>query len=113
MAVKHEVFEGIAVVTIDGELADEAVAEAREAVVARVERDGLRQIVVDLSACTSIASTGLECLLHAASLCEDRRGRLKLAGCEAYLLKILAITRLRSRFECSDNLETALRSLRV
>ena len=113
MAVKQEVFEGIGVVSIDGDFADDAVVEAREAVVSQIEGAGLRRIVVDLSACTSVASTGLECLLHASSLCEDRRGRLKLAGCEAYLLKILAMTRLRSRFECSDDLESALRSLRV
>ena len=113
MSVKREIYDGVGVVGVEGELADEAAAEAREAVRDHLERRQVRDVVLDLTHCTAVASAGLEALLWAKLRCEEYGGRLKLAGCDEFLLKVLEMTRLRHRFECGDTLESALKSMRV
>lgn len=113
MTVKSEVYDGIAVVAVEGELSDEVAALTREAVCEFVDHRRLADVVIDLTACTEVASSGLEALLWAKSRCEQCYGRFKLAGGGEFVLKILEMTRLRHRFECCDSVESALKLMRV
>ncbi len=113
VAVLTEVYDGIAVIGIDGELADEQATRLRKAVTDTIESRRLADIVIDLSACVGVGSDGLEALLFAKSRCDALYGRLRLALRDPNLLAILDMTRLRPRFDCSETPELAMRSLRA
>ncbi len=113
MAVSSEVYDGVAVVGVEGELADEQATGMRDAFAQLVDSRKLSDYVIDLTACTGVASDGLEAMLWAKSRCEELYGRLKLAVSDPTLMKVLEMTRLRRRFECCDSLETALKLMRA
>ena len=111
-AVKSEVYDGVAVVTVEGDLADEPARDLLTAVAEVFDARRLRDVVIDLTACGGVASDGLEALLSGKARAEEVRGRLKLAACPEHVLKVLEITRLRPRFECCDAVEQALKLIR-
>jgi anti-anti-sigma factor len=111
-AVKSEAFGGIALVTIEGTLADEACTDLRTGINRMIDGKKLRDLVIDLSGCETLSSDGLESLLAARARCEEIYGRLKLAGLDDNLRDILRLTRLDHRFECCNDAETAMRLMR-
>ena len=113
MSVKSESYDGVAVISVEGDLSEADAAAAREAAQQAIDGRRLRDVVFDLSACGSLDSDGLEALLFVKGRCEQRYGRLKLAGCDAAVLTILEMTRLRQRFECCDTAEQALKLMRA
>ena len=112
-AVKSEVYDGVAVVSVEGDLTHEAAQQAASAGRAAFDRRRLADLVVDLSACTGVGGDGLEALLGVKSRCEEAGGRLKLAGADGAILKVLEMTRLRHRFDCCGDAEQALKLLRA
>ena len=112
MAVNTEIYDGIALISVDGDLADEQATRLRKAVADTIESRHLAEFVIDLSACVGVDSEGLESLLFAKSRCDALYGRLRLALSDPNVLAILDITRLRPRFDCSDTPEAAMKSLR-
>ncbi|HET6251520.1 MAG TPA: STAS domain-containing protein [Tepidisphaeraceae bacterium] len=96
------------VISVKGDLlAAEALA------ISQVVANGASQpnIVIDFDACRFFASVGLEALLGALRACEERGGRLMLAGLDKNCRKILEITRLEHRFECHPEVASALKVL--
>src|SRR5437763_2603246 len=114
MAIKCDEYGNVCVVTIDGDLAGDAPAVVRRAADERID-DEPKPIVdfgVDLEKTGFIDSDGLETLLWLKRRCEDRLGRVKLAGADATCQKILEMTRLAHRFECHPDLPAALKAMR-
>ena len=66
--------------------------------------------VVDFESSRFIGSEGLEALLAARRRCEERRGRIILAGLDDNLKKIFQITRLDRQFESHPDATTALKA---
>jgi anti-anti-sigma factor len=100
------------VLKVEGDFAGDVPQQA----VALIDRQcaGARplQIVADMSACPYLDSQGLETLLSIKRRCEESTGKLMLAGVDANCRKILELTRLESRFERKDDLESAFKAMR-
>jgi len=80
----------------------EAVAEALEA--------GARNILADLSAVSTIDSSGIGELVSAYTSVSNRGGKLKLVNLPPKVTDILQITQLISVFEVHDSLAEAIDS---
>lgn len=113
MPVKYDEFDGVGVLTIGTDMESDQASAAMTAVHASIEDKGVVDLVVDLTGCSFINSEGLEMLLDAKRRCEESFGRFGLAACDEGVMKILDITRLRSRFEVSGTVEDAMRRMRA
>lgn len=107
MPVECDEFNGVSVITVRGDLAADEAAAVRAVLSARASRPN---IVVDLEACRFLTSVGLEALLEALRTCENRGGRVMLAGPDDNCRKILELARLDHRFECHRGLAAALKA---
>jgi anti-anti-sigma factor len=98
--------------SIDGDLAGEAIAQARAMFEERVEVRHILDFVLDFEKAGFIDSEGLELLLLMKERCEEMFGHVKLANLDENLKKILEMTRLGQRFECHADLAMALKTMR-
>ena len=112
MPIKCEEYNGVCVLSVDGDLTDENSAAVRRIADERAGPDQANQFVVDLQKASFIDSEGLESLLLLKRRSEAEQGRVKLAGTSLHCEKILEITRLAHRFECHVDLATALKTMR-
>ena len=112
MPVHCDEYNQVCVMSIDGDLAGEACAQARKDAEQRVEQRHLVDFVVDLEKCGFIDSEGLETLLWLKRRAEELFGQIKLVHLDENCRKILEITRLDQRFECQKDLATALKMMR-
>ena len=67
--------------------------------------------VIDLDRCRYMTSEGLEALLVLLHQCEAQGKSLKLAGVGTNCKEILHVTRLDRRFECCDDVASALKTI--
>ena len=112
MPIANQDYEKVCVLTVTGDFSGDEPPLAM-----RLVSDGIadRQIVdyvMNFSECPFIDSHGLEALLWIKRRCEELFGRVKLIGLDENLRKILEMTRLEPRFECSRDLATALKTMR-
>jgi anti-anti-sigma factor len=111
--IQCDEYDRVAVLSVEGDFDAEQLGLAREAVRAMLDDRQVVDFVADLSRCPFISSEGLELLLWLKRRAEEMFGRVKLAGCDESVLKILEMTRLRSRFECIPSVEAAVRQMRT
>lgn len=78
--------------------ADTLKAQLKEACRIRIEQ-GVRGIVVDLSAVSVMDSCGLSVLIGLRKLVDERQGRLVLCGASPIIQRLLVITRLDRVFD--------------
>jgi anti-anti-sigma factor len=71
---------------------------------------GIALVVLDLSAVAIVPSITLGLLVQTLNKCNERRQRLKLAGVQPQIRKVLALTRLDELFELADSVESAVES---
>lgn len=105
-------YDQISVVSLKGELTAEEVQRFRQAALDRMERDRIRDFVLDCADLEFVDSQGLEALLWLQEQCAQRLGQVRLAACRDNVLTILQITRLISRFDLHPDAPAALKSLR-
>ena len=72
---------------------------------------GRVKVVVDLSGCDWINSTGLGRLIHHSTTFKKNNGELKLANLTEKIDKIITITRLTEVFDVVDTVEAAVAKL--
>jgi anti-anti-sigma factor len=94
----------VSLLTIDGDLAGDAVLEAGR----RLHGPVTGNVVVDLGGCRFIDSAGLELLCRTRRRCEAAGRRFELARVGASCRQILDLTRLAGRFDCHADLGRAL-----
>jgi anti-anti-sigma factor len=99
-------YNGVNVISVQGDLAGAEAVAVRHAI--EHKSDG-NACVIDLERCHFFASEGIETLLAALRGCEARGARLKLAGLDDNCRTILTVTRLDHRFECCNDLASALK----
>ncbi len=80
MGIRCDEYNGVCVVAVDGNLAGDAVAEARGVVDAALSRREARGIVFDLGDCGFVDSAALELLCLVRRRCDDAGTRVTLAG---------------------------------
>ena len=112
MPVKCEEYNKVCVMTLDGDFIGDEVEPARKAFENRVETQQIVDFIIDFEKCGFVDSEGLELLLTMKRKCEDLFGQIKLATLDDNLKKILEITRLGQRFECSPDVAAALKNMR-
>ena len=108
MPVQCDEYNGVSVITVQGDLLVEQASAIRDALATRAT---CSNVVIDLDACRFLASSGLEALLDTLNTCESRGGRLMVSGLDPNCRKILELTRLEHRFECHAQLASALKRL--
>jgi stage II sporulation protein AA (anti-sigma F factor antagonist) len=113
MAIRFDEYNGVCVVTVDGDLSGDAGAALRRAAGERIEQKRTVDFVVDLAKAGFVDSAGLESLLWLKRRCEEGFGKVKLAAAGENCRKILQITRLDQRLECHPDLPMALRTMRT
>lgn len=109
MSVAISQYQNVVVLTVKEELVGEAVdvfnAEANKCL-----DQSQFHLLVDCSNSGGFDSAALEALLDLQNKCEEQLGAVKLCGLDATCSKILEITRLTRRFECFNDLESAVKS---
>lgn len=110
MPIKCDEYDHVCVIAVNGEFTGADTEQVRKAVDERLASRRAVDFVIDFEHCRFLSSEGLEALLAVRRRCEERRGQVKLAGLDANCRKILQITRLDRRFECHQDLPTALRA---
>ena len=92
---------------------DDLVGEEVEQFVSRSTR-GLEEsdhdLVVDCTHMSGMDSTALEALVDLQNKCEESLGAVKICCLDETCRKILNLTRLARRFECFDDLDSAVKS---
>jgi anti-anti-sigma factor len=97
---------------VQGEFLIDSAVTAKQAMEEHVEQRRIIDFVIDFKNSPFIDSDGLEGLLWMKRRCEDLFGRIKLVNLDENLKKILEMTRLDHRFECQNDLATALKTMR-
>lgn len=110
--IKCEEYSQVCVMEVQGDFLADAAATAKQLLEEHVENRRVVDFVIDLKKAAFIDSDGLEGLLWMKRRCEDLFGRMKLVILDDNLKKILEITRLDHRFECQNDLATALKTMR-
>lgn len=110
--IKVDEYNNICVLSLGGDLAGAESDLLRKQIDDVVDKRQIIDFVVDLEKVGFIDSEGLETLLWMKRKCEDLFGQLKLANPDENVRKILEITRLEPRFQCHNDLPTALKNMR-
>jgi stage II sporulation protein AA (anti-sigma F factor antagonist) len=108
MTLSFQDHDQLTVMTVQGNLVAD---QMRKAVTGKLEAH-TRDFVLDLTDMPFVDSQGLETLLWMQDQCADQLGQVQLAACQDTVQQILTITRLASRFDCHDDVEAAIKSLR-
>jgi len=112
MPVKCEEYNQVCVVSVEGDLVGENAQAARKLVEERVDQRQIVDFVVDFEKASFFDSESLETLLWLKRRAEDLFGQVKLVNLDENCKKILEITRLEPRFECHNDLASALKTMR-
>jgi anti-anti-sigma factor len=112
MPIRCDEYNQVCVISVEGDLSADQSEALRKAVERQTEGGRIADFVVDLEHCGFIDSEGLESLLWLKRLSEETFGQVKLTALSEDCRKILEITRLEPRFECSPDLTAALKTMR-
>jgi anti-sigma B factor antagonist len=85
------IVDGVRVVAIRGEL-DIATSPSVRGVLDEAASDGVRPLVIDLSRCEFIDSTGLAALLHGAKPAQNGESHLAIVSPDGELRRLLELT---------------------
>ena len=69
---------------------------------------GIALVVLDLSHVAIVPSLALGLLVQTLNKCKGRQQRLKLAGVQPQIRKVLTLTRLDEVFDLADSVESAV-----
>ena len=111
MKDKHEDREGVTILMLSGEFTADHVDRFRKTVLDFVDNH-IRDFVLDMAAIEYVDSKGLETMLWLQEQVDERLGQVRLAQISDDLNKVLEMTRLASRFECHEDVTSAITSLR-
>jgi anti-sigma B factor antagonist len=99
--------DGACVVAIRGEL-DIATSPGVRGVLDEAAGDGARPLVIDLSRCEFIDSTGLAVLLHGAKPAQDGESHLAIVSPDGELRRLLELTAIDQAIPVHDSREEAV-----
>ena len=90
---------------------DATNAQDLKAELVLLNKNGVNNIVIDLSATKYCDSSGLSSILIANRLCKDTNGKFILCGLQPNVMKLIQIAQLDKVLLLEDNLENALKHL--
>ena len=112
MYISEKVKNGIAVVSLKGDLLDIEDRSVFQRKIQSLATDDINRVVLDLSMVNRINSEGLNTLITAYDTLRKSGGDLRLARIDKSLHDILAITRLVQVFGTYETVERAMASYR-
>jgi anti-sigma B factor antagonist len=111
MPIRCDEYSTACVLTLEGDLTGDECAALRRLADERILHHRTINFVVDAEKCPFIDSEGLESLLWLHQRIDGLGGQLKLSSLDDTCRKILQMTRLDHRFECTKDLAAALKNL--
>ncbi|MEM8783517.1 MAG: STAS domain-containing protein [Planctomycetota bacterium] len=112
MKVTHEDYDQMSVVSLRGEFVGEDNAEMFRAEVKQRLAGPVRDVIVDLESVEFVDSRAFETLLWLQDACAEKLGQVRLAAAQESVEEALRLTRLVGRFDCHEDIDAAIRSLR-
>jgi anti-anti-sigma factor len=112
MRLESEIRDGVFVLRLKGRFVTGSNAEAASAR-NELQETGVVNAIVDLGEVPYIDSTGLAFLVDLYKILQSRGGQLALAGANARVLEVLALTRIGELIPGFDDQESALATLRA
>jgi anti-sigma B factor antagonist len=106
----EEVVRGAWVITIVGELDIATSARVRE-LLSDAARDEDRPLVIDLTACDFVDSTGLATLLHGAKPAQNGESNVALVCVGGEVRKLLELTAIDRTIPVYESLESAIEAV--
>ena len=112
MVVKEKYVGDVVVVMPKGKIMGGPETDACHHKVKSMIAEGHKKLVVDLSKVKWVNSLGLGMLIACYTSCKNAGGGLKIAGASENVNHLLMITKLVTVFDCFDNADQAIGSLR-
>ena len=106
----EDVVRGAWVITIVGELDIATSPKVRE-LLSEAARDGERPLVIDLSACDFVDSTGLATLLHGAKPAQNGESNVALVCVGGEVRKLLELTAIDRTIPVYETLDSAIEAV--
>jgi anti-sigma B factor antagonist len=103
----EEVVRGVWVITIAGEL-DIATSPRVRELLSDAARDEDRPLVIDLTSCDFVDSTGLATLLHGAKPAQNGESNVALVSVGGEVRKLLELTAIDRTIPVYESLESAI-----
>jgi anti-anti-sigma factor len=110
--ISCEEYNKVCVMTLNGDFVGEDVAAARKIVDQKIDHKQIVHFVIDFEKAGFVDSEGLEALLWIKRKSEELFGQVKLAAIDENVKKILEITRLEHRFQCHEDITSAVKTMR-
>ena len=104
LSVAIETHDDISWVRLDGEICDDAITEAREAVIDIIENQAQR-VLIDLSGVHYISSSGIGMLVTLLKRCHQAEIPFAVTGLRDEIRELFALTRLDQVFTVVQSLE--------
>ena len=102
-------YSNVIVLSVKDDLVGEEVDQFVTRSSRSIEESG-HDMVVDCTHLTGLDSAALEAFVNLQNKCEENLGSVKLCCLEDTCQKILNLTRLARRFECFEDLDSAVKS---
>lgn len=111
MKLKHENYDRVTVVNVQGDITVDEIEPLRRLLEERLEKD-TRDFVLDFSTTEFLDSKALELMLWLQEKADENLGQVRLAGPTDNVRRILRLTRLDHHFDQHEDVEGALKSLK-
>jgi len=108
MKIKEKVEQGVAIITLSGNMMGGPETQAVHEKVKSLLTDNIRKIVIDLSGVKWMNSSGLGILMASLTSIEQSSGHLKLACVADKVQSLLMITQLIKIFETYETVDRAV-----
>ncbi|MEM1097683.1 MAG: STAS domain-containing protein [Planctomycetota bacterium] len=112
MKVTHEDYDQMSVLSLRGEFVGEDNAEVFRTEAQQRLAGPVRDLIIDLENVEFLDSRAFETLIWLQDACAEKLGQVRLAAAQEAVLEALRLTRLVGRFDCHDDIDAAIRSLR-
>jgi anti-anti-sigma factor len=110
MHIEEKIRGNVAVVALSGELLDYRDEAVLDREIVSLTSDNITHIVLDFKHLNDINSQGLTALVSAMKTVRRHGGEIKIAGLDAHLVNVFAVTRLVQLFETYESVPRALAS---
>ncbi len=110
MIAGKETIDGGLLVTLQGEINFDRTPVLRTELVGLLERQGVRKLILDLSAVDYMDSSGLAALVEVMQIQRRRREPLVLCGMQEKVRGIFEIARLDTVFTIVDDRQAAIKA---
>lgn len=107
MSYQIERSDNYALITIEADKLDTSIAPSLKSELVLLNSDGIKNIIIDLSATRYCDSSGLSAILVGNRLCKNCEGTFIITGLQAPVKKLISISQLDTILTITDTLPEA------